>query len=215
MDNSYIDYLSTLDKQEPGETIKDLFREHFDLIRPILNNVYWVDATTSYLNYTCGVSQVRTGQLINMSQLGVSRRARACIKKLSMYLDRPENDSDIVKRDLRILFEESFIEPLTLYYFISSFSLINKITGNVFFRNKIITARAYLDQLQQCKNENEFLESVKYNKREIVQTIKNGGFKKLYGLVVRYNSYFSLLLKTNTYSHYQSKLYDDKRTQQC
>ena len=65
MDNSYMDYLSTLDRQESGEGIKDLFKDHFDIIRPLLNDVYWVDAFTAYLNYTCGVSQTKIGELVN------------------------------------------------------------------------------------------------------------------------------------------------------
>lgn len=212
MDNSYMDYLSTLDRQESGEGIKDLFKDHFDIIRPLLNDVYWVDAFTAYLNYTCGVSQTKIGKLVNMSQLGVSRRARSCIKKLSLHLEKPEKNSDKVKKDLAIIFDESFIEPLALYYFISSFSLINRITGNVFFRNKIISAKEYMDKLQSCKNKKDFIKALKYNKKEIIKRIEKGGFERLYAMVVRYNTYFGTLLKTNTYSHYQSKLYDDKRT---
>jgi hypothetical protein len=146
-----------------------------------------------------------------MSQLGVSRRTRSCIRKLSLYLERPETDSDRISEDLRIFFPEKWIEPLILYYFTFSFSLINKLTGSVFFRNRIITAKDYMDILSASTSEEDFKNKIEHNHEKIYKLLDDGEYKTLLATIRRYNKFYTELLATNTYSYYQSKLFDNKR----
>jgi hypothetical protein len=75
--DSYWNYVSSLTPAESEETMKDLFAQNFDFIRPYLDEIYWVNAMVIYANLVCGVNQRALAKFFKMSQYGVSKKIKA------------------------------------------------------------------------------------------------------------------------------------------
>lgn len=218
MEQHYMDYISVngTSNELNKEDIKDLFNSSIDIVNPILDNIYWLDAICSFLNLSNKVPQTKIANMIGMSQLGVSKRMRASIKKMRQYLMKPEADSTIVKSDLENIIPIDKMEVFLMYYNIGSFSMVSKILNhkNGSVRNNIIVIINMFENILSSTNNQEFLSAFDYslviyhknamlsNRNHIIE-VKN--------TIKRYYDYIYMIMKSTNYSTYQCKLYDKDR----
>lgn len=218
MEQHYIDYISVnkSDNELNKEDIKDLFSSSIDIVNPILDNIYWLDAICSFLNLSNKVSQTKIAKMIGMSQLGVSKRMRASIKKMKQYLMKPEVDSMIIKADLETIIPIDKMEVFLMYYNIGSFSMVSKIINhkNGSVRNNIVIIMVMFDNILSSTNNQEFLSSLDYSfvayHKEAMLTNRNHTIE-VKNTVKRYYDYINIIMKSTNYSTYQCKLYDKER----
>lgn len=221
--NSYWDYISSLGPAEVADTIKELFKENFHFLRPVLEELFWVDSNCVYLNLVCGVPQIKIAKMLGMSQLAVSKRIRTTLKKIKNILMRPEEDLIQVRRDFNMLLAVTLVETAVVYYQLKTFSVTSRVLNEV--KEGAIRVRVYqmLSQLESLVNSQslgEFLELVESRKPLYLWVVKSkikefpseeDAFLYFRNLAKRYYDYFNLIINVGYYSDFVYKKFDERR----
>lgn len=233
MEESYLDYLANITEADMGETLRTLVRDYYDAFKPYLDELIHVEANSIYLNLVCGVSQERIGQLLGISQYGVSKRVRGGLSKLSHLLKIPEKNRSIVKQDFDELLPAHSSEILLLYYFLRTFAITARVTqldSNV-VNSLVVDSMATLVSYSDCDNATDVIKvylashKCKFNS---IQELKEK-YPVRYAFIVRlkedadlhemmivksmrYKKYLDLLLVNSSYGDYTFKRYDTERS---
>lgn len=232
MEEEHLDYLANMNRAEMGDSLKDLMRDHYDLFKPYLGELFHVEANCIYLNLICGVSQTKIGESMGISQYGVSKRVRGGLNKLTHLLKIPERDRTVVRYDFNELLSESKAEILFLYYFLRTFALTARVLGvdpNI-VNSVVLASIAKLKVYAQCNSLQDFmvcyieaheinvgsfrqLERVYPHHHRFLSSIKES--PDLYELsvvkAIRYSNYLEGLLDSSSYGDYTFKYYDKAR----
>ncbi len=235
MEEEKLDYLNNMSREDMGESLKDLMRDHYHLFKPYLEELFHVEANCIYLNTICGVSQTKIGESMGISQYGVSKRVRGGLAKLSHLLKIPEKDKEIVRNDFDLLIASNKSEVLFLYYFLRTFALTSRvleIDPNI-VNSMVLSSMNKLDNYTKCDNINQFIKCYLDAQEIKVKSIKElelkypDNFKVLSDLrdnpslfenmklkAVRYHTYLTGIIDNSSYGDYTFKLFDKERTKQ-
>lgn len=235
MDETTLDYLANLSQDQEGETLKDLMREHYDIFRPYLDSLFHVEANCIYLNLICGVPQTKIGEVLGISQYGVSKRVRGGLNKLIHLVKIPETNRVILRQDFETLLPRNKSEVLFLYYFLRTFALVSRIMRvdpNI-INTMVLKSVEDLLRYSQCDNLKSFmvayletheikspsLKALSVNHPDHFQfldSLRSDGskYEQLVIASARYYKYISGLLTYSSYGDYTFKLFDQKRTRE-
>ena len=205
-ESSYWDYISSLDQAEPRDTIRDLVKEAYPLFLTFLEELFYIEANLIFLNVVHEIAQQEIADNImhgGISQMGVSKRVTAGMKKIKTFSKRPEIDRDIVRSDLRMLLPDYLVEVTQLYYFFKTFALVSELcrlsTSGV--RVKILTAIDILEAESKIESEQDLLAvSSKYN-----ISLDVGDMQQIVLFSKRYFDYLKVLTTTYNVGDYTFK----------
>lgn len=226
MDESYLDYLQTLDTVEVGDSLKDLMRENFSAFSHYLDGLYHVEATCIYLNVVCRVPQKKVARMLGISQYGVSKRVRSGIDKLPHLLRSPERDRVVVKADLFELLPPVTAEVVFVYYHLNTYSWSGRILGRSsctvkdIVKRGLSTLRSLADSTSVLEYRDAYLEDSNSKEKEskdatlarISHILSDNEVymqKKL--TASRYLTYLRGVSSRTSYGCYTFKKYDSKR----
>lgn len=127
---NYWDWVSSKDKVDYGdkESIRNLFKDCFENIKPEVMKLFWVDINCLYLNYYYDIPQKQIGKYLGISQLGVCKRLRIGVKKLKTILKQPE-DVSVFKNDVKSFLDQKYFSVITLYYKTRSKAIVASLLG--------------------------------------------------------------------------------------
>ena len=131
-EQGYWDYVSTLDTVEPRDTIRELVKDAYPLFLTFLDELFFIEANLIFLNIVHEIPQQEIAQVImrgGISQMGVSKRVNAGMKKIKTLIKRPEIDRNIIRTDLKMLLPKQYIEVVQLYYFYKTYAFVSELTG--------------------------------------------------------------------------------------
>lgn len=131
-EQSYWDYVSTLDTVEPRETIRELVKAAYPLFLTFLDELFFIEANLIFLNLVHEIPQQEIASVImrgGISQMGVSKRVNAGMKKIKTLIKRPEIDRNIIRTDLQMLLPKQYVEVVQLYYFYKTYAFVSELTG--------------------------------------------------------------------------------------
>lgn len=128
----YWDWVSgqdIIDYSDVSESFSNLIKEQFEVIRPILLNMFWVETNAIYLNQIHNIPQLIIGQYaLGVSQLGVSKRIRAGKRRLQLYAIKPKDSIHIVREKITPYLTEQELQVVLVYYQFHNLIL----TANIF-----------------------------------------------------------------------------------
>lgn len=223
-DKYYWDYISSLTPSESKETIKGLCQENFHFLRPVLDELFWVDSHVVFLNLVCGVPQMKIASIMGTSQLGISKRVRSAWKKIRVILMRPESDVFKIRSHFHCILSGSLVETALIYYQIKTFSVTSRILGGVkegAVRVRIHQVLEDLKKVKGCGNIREMVEAIREIKpleeEFVLKRLSDMGepyFEFLRDTAERYLGYFELVLPVGYYSDFIYKKFDKDRLSQ-
>lgn len=208
---NYFDWVASQGKvidYTDKESIKTLLKDCFPFIKPHLDNLFWVEANSIYLNIVHYIPQTTIAEYLRVSQLGISKRIRSGIKKLKLRLMKPENNMRIVRQDFLELFTLDIAQVIIAYYQMHNISMLSRIyhAKNNEIRSKINRAYIQLELINAGKVE-DYISFVQ--PQHPLAVVDN--FESLQRVCQKYYSYFQEVKSLGTVGDFLFKRNDRKR----
>ena len=160
VDKDYlIDVASTVEASDPeDEKLKDIIKDNYEYLAPYIDSLYYVEANIIYLNYVHNVPQSLIAEVFNMTQYGVSKRIMSALKRLSIFMSIPNQDTADNYDFLKKFLPNSRATTITMFYSLKTVHTVSRVlrASNLTVTSVIKETMELMLELQEITDVLEF-----------------------------------------------------------
>lgn len=164
IDKDYlIDVASTLDNSGmEDEKLRDIIKDNYEYLAPYIDSLYYVEANIIYLNYVHNVPQVLIAEIFNMTQYGVSKRIMSALKRLSIYMSIPNQDTADNYNFLKRFLPNSRATAVAMFYSLKTVHTVSRVlrASNLTVTDVINETMDFMLELQAITEPIEFKKKI-------------------------------------------------------
>lgn len=158
-----IDVASTVDNAVmEDEKLRDIIKDNYEYLAPYIDSLYYVEANIIYLNYVHNVPQVLIAEIFNMTQYGVSKRIMSALKRLSIFMSIPNQDTADNYNFLKKFLPNSRATAITMFYSLKTVHTVSRVlrASNLTVTDVINDTMDFMLELQAITEPLEFKKKV-------------------------------------------------------